>query len=187
MNKRKILALVTAMTMLIGVNVPAMAAEEVTPYVLGNSRTAISTTKGGSMMLNCETASATVVPDGAIVTLHGNTGNDTQRWRYDSRGPWGTKVLRPYGEVNSTKVLNCYRAGTQTVCNIRPQSVNEKTPKDMDIHITYNDKNNPSFRMWVSGRDDYKAAYVTRAGSTVGSKCMWSFTAPGSVWYYRAG
>lgn len=172
--------------MLIGVNVPAMAAEEVTPYVIGNSRTAISTTKGGSMMLNCETPSATVVPDGAIVTLHGNTGNDTQRWKY-VEGLEGTMVLRPYGYENRKKVLNCYRDYKETVCNIRDESANKDTPKDMDIHITYNDKNNPSFRMWVSGRDDYKAAYVTRAGSTVGSKCMWSFTAPGSVWYYRAG
>lgn len=186
MNKRKIAALVTVMTMLLGVSAPAMAAEEVMPYVIGETRTAISTTKGGSMMLNCETSSATVVPEGAIVTLHGNTGNDTQRWKY-VKGPDGTMVLRPYGDKNAEKVLNCYRDGTETVCNIKHQSVNKDIPEDMNIRITYNDKNNPSFRMWVSGRPGYKAAYVTRTGSTVGSKCIWSFSAPGSVWYYRAG
>lgn len=186
MNKRKIAALVTVMTMLLGVSAPAMAAEEVTPYGLGGTRTAISTTKGGSMMLNCETSSATVVPEGAIVTLHGNTGNDTQRWKY-VKGPDGTMVLRPYGYENRKKVLNCYRDGTETVCNIKDESANKYSPEDMNIHITYNDKNSPSFRMWVSGSGNYKAAYVTRTGSTVGSKCIWSFSAPGSVWYYRAG
>ena len=75
MNKRKILALVTAMAMLIGVNVPAMAAEEVTPYVIGSSSTAISTTQGGSIMLNCDTSSS-FIPDNTKFTIWTNTGHN---------------------------------------------------------------------------------------------------------------
>lgn len=183
MNKRKILALVTAMAMLIGVNVPAMAAEEVTPYVIGSSSTAISTTQGGSIMLNCDTSSS-IIPDNTKVTIWTNTGHNSQRWYLDTKTISGRSLLRPLG--NGTMALNCMRGG-EYQCNIRNQSVNSKTPEDMDIHITYNDKNKPSFRMWVSGRPGYNAAYVTRRGSTSGSACDWKYAAPGSIWYYRAG
>ncbi len=182
MNKRKILALVTAMAMLIGVNVPAMAAEEVTPYVIGNSRTAISTTENGSLMLNCNT-SLNQVPDNTEVNIWTNTGNNSQRWRR-VKSAYGVYVLEPYGSPGIS--LNCQR-GSESKCNVIRESRNADTKQDMAINFTYIDKNKPSFRMWVSSRPGYNAAYVTRRGSISGSACDWKYAAPGSTWFYRAG
>lgn len=183
-RRKKILSILSVCVLVLSFGMFAFAGESITPYaIVTDSRIAISTTQNGSMMLNCDTGSATTVPDGAKVIILGDTGHDTQRWR-KTTSPYGSPVLRPWGRYNKTKVLNCLRGG-QYDCNIREESVNAETPKDMIINFTYNDKNKPSFRMWVGTRDNYGAAYVTRAGSTNASKCYWSSNGPGSTWYYR--